>query len=75
MEVLKEIWLNHRGTATIMITGVNDVDTAVEATQYGATDYIVKPFDLDRVDTSIRTALLAKQAAISQESIAAIATR
>ncbi len=57
MEVLREIWLNHGNTATIMITAVNDVDTAVEAMKLGASDYIVKPFDLDRVNTSIRAAL------------------
>jgi two-component system response regulator AtoC len=45
-----------------MITAVNDVDTAVEAMKLGASDYIVKPFELDRVDTSIRTALETKQA-------------
>ena len=61
MEVLHEIWLNHRDTATIMITAVNDVDTAVEAIKYGATDYIVKPFDLDRVHTSICAALWSQQ--------------
>ncbi len=63
MEVLREIWLNHINTATIMITAVNDVDTAVEAMKLGASDYIVKPFELDRVDTSIRTALETKQTA------------
>jgi len=63
MEVLREIWLNHSNAATIMITAVNDVDTAVEAMKLGASDYIVKPFELDRVDTSIRTALETKQAA------------
>ena len=57
MEVLREIWLNHPHTATIMITAVNDVDTAVEAMKMGALDYIVKPFKLDRVDASIRNAL------------------
>ena len=62
MEVLREIWLNHDDMATIMITAVNDVDTAAEAMALGATDYIVKPFDLDRVDTSIRAGLLTKQA-------------
>ncbi len=62
MEVLREIWLNHNDMATIMITAVNDVDTAAEAMALGATDYIVKPFDLDRVDTSIRAGLLTKQA-------------
>ena len=73
LEVLMDIWLHHKGTATIMITGVNDVDTAVAAMKSGADDYITKPFDLDRVDTRIRKALLAKQASVSQEQIAAIA--
>ena len=62
MEVLREIWLNHDKTATIMITAINDVNTAVEAMKLGASDYIVKPFDLDRVDASIRAALETKQA-------------
>ncbi len=62
MEILREIWLNHVTTATIMITAVNDVDTAVLAMKWGASDYIVKPFDLDRVETSIRTALKPKPA-------------
>ena len=63
MEVLREIWLNHTDAATIMITAVNDVDTAVQAMKLGASDYIVKPFELDRVSTTIGTALEAKQTA------------
>ncbi len=61
MEVLREIWLNHVKSVTIMITAVNDVNTAVEAMKLGALDYIVKPFKLDRVDASIRNALEAKK--------------
>jgi len=61
MEVLREIWLNHINTSTIMITAVNDVNTAVEAMKLGALDYIIKPFELDRVDASIRNALETKQ--------------
>ena len=57
MEVLREIWLYHGNMVTIMITAISDVDTAVESMRLGASDYIVKPFDLDRVDASIRTAL------------------
>ena len=67
MDVLREIWLEHGNTATIMITAVDDVDTAVEAMKLGASDYLVKPFDLDRVDTSIHTALETKPA-ISKSS-------
>ncbi len=62
MEVLREIWVNHSDAATIMITAVNDANTAVLAMKWGASDYIVKPFDLDRVNTSIRTALETRQA-------------
>ncbi len=61
IEVLREIWLNHGNPATIMITAVNDADTAVEAMKSGASDYIVKPFDLDRVDASILTVLESKK--------------
>ncbi|HEY92803.1 MAG TPA: response regulator [Dehalococcoidia bacterium] len=68
MEVLQEIWLEHDNTATIMITAVDDVDTAVEAMKLGASDYLVKPFDLDRVDASIRIALETKPAIIKSSN-------
>ncbi len=61
MEVLRELWLNHGNTATIMITAINDVNTAVEAMKLGASDYLVKPFELDKIETSIRTAIDTKQ--------------
>ena len=60
MEVLQEIWSNHSNAAIIMITAINDVDTAVEAMKLGAADYITKPFDFDRIYTSINTALETK---------------
>jgi DNA-binding NtrC family response regulator len=34
--VLREIWLNHSNTATIIITAVNDVDIAALALKRGA---------------------------------------
>ena len=70
MEVLREIWLNHSNTAVVMITAINDVDTAVEAMKLGASDYIVKPFDLDRVAASIRTALETEKASTRMDAIA-----
>ncbi len=73
MEVLREIWLNYPDTATIMITAVNDVDTAVLAMKWGATDYIVKPFDLERIDASVRTALETKPTAPKPSEMDAIA--
>jgi len=57
IEVLRRIQSNHRNTVAIMITAVDNVDTAVETMKLGASDYVVKPFALDRVTTSIHAAL------------------
>ena len=62
IDVLQEIWLHHADTPAIMITGVDDVDTSVQAMKMGASDYIVKPLDLDKLAASIETALKAKRA-------------
>jgi len=61
MEVLREIQLNHGNVTTIVITGVDDLRTVVRAMKFGASDYIVKPLDLDIVDKCICTALETKQ--------------
>ena len=61
IEVLKEIRANYDGAATIMITAINDVYAAVEAMKLGAADYIVKPFELERVSTSIANVLETKR--------------
>ena len=57
MDLLKTIEKCYQRTAIIMITAVNDLDTAVEAIKLGASDYIVKPFTLDKINTSISTVL------------------
>lgn len=41
----------------IVITAFGDLGTAVEAVRRGAFEYLVKPFDLDRVEQVIRRAL------------------
>lgn len=61
MDVLREVLLRHSSTAIIMVTAINDVDTAVEAMKLGASDYIVKPFDPDAVDASVRGAVKTKR--------------
>ena len=43
--------------AAIMVTAIKDRESAVKAMKLGAEDYIVKPFDLDEVVTSLRGAL------------------
>jgi len=41
----------------VMVTGVVDVQTAVEAMKLGATDYILKPFDRDTIVGSLEVIL------------------
>ena len=61
MEMLSKLRSEYPGTAVIMITAVNDIDTAVEAMRLGASDYLVKPFDLDKLNISIRTVAETRQ--------------
>lgn len=56
IELLKEI-TSRSSSAVIMITAIDDVNTAVESMKLGALDYIVKPFDLDLLNSRISIAL------------------
>lgn len=49
MDVLRWIRDEQAGTAAVMITAVSNVDVAVEAMKIGARDYIVKPFDVEKI--------------------------
>ncbi len=46
IEVLKKIREQYPELPVIMLTGVNEVETAVSAMRAGATDYMTKPFEL-----------------------------
>ncbi len=61
MDLLKTIKKCYQMTAIVMITGVKDLDTAVEAMKLGASDYIVKPFTLDKINASISTILKSRE--------------
>ncbi len=45
----------------IMLTGLNDAETAVQALRAGANDYLTKPFELKRLFDLLRTARMAKK--------------
>ncbi|MBM4022509.1 MAG: sigma-54-dependent Fis family transcriptional regulator [Planctomycetes bacterium] len=45
------------GAPVVVMTAFGDLDTAVRAVQAGAFDYLVKPFDLERVAEVVRRAL------------------
>lgn len=45
LSVLKELKLLNKNPHIIMLTGVDDVPTAIECVKLGARDYISKPYD------------------------------
>jgi len=57
IELLKRIKSERPGLPVVMITGHGDVPLAVEAMKLGATDFIEKPFDDDRVVSVVQAAL------------------
>lgn len=57
MELLEYISTNKPDIPVIMLTAVNEVDTAVECMKKGAFDYILKPVDDERFVMSIRHAI------------------
>jgi len=49
IETLRELKKINPAAKVIIATGYRSVDTAQEAVKYGATDYIVKPFDRQQI--------------------------
>lgn len=56
LSVLSEVRVKNPETKVIIITAYPSVDTAVEAMRRGAVDYLAKPFELERLGTSITKA-------------------
>ncbi|MHC4691925.1 MAG: sigma-54-dependent transcriptional regulator [Planctomycetota bacterium] len=53
LSVLSEVRVKNPKAKVIIVTAYPSVDTAVEAMRRGAVDYLPKPFELDRLETSI----------------------
>lgn len=54
---LRTIRREYPTTAVIMMTGYGQVDTAVEALKYGASDYLTKPIRVNHLSASVLRAL------------------
>jgi two-component system, NtrC family, response regulator AtoC len=55
-EVLRIIKENYRLVEVIMISAINDIETAVQAMKHGAYHYITKDFDYDQLRSLVRNA-------------------
>ena len=56
-------------TPVIMITAVNHTDTAVECMKKGASDYLVKPFDVEKMLASIKNLIAQRELTGENEAL------
>lgn len=54
MELLTEIKKRSKDLPVVMITAFATIDSAVEAMQKGASDYIAKPFKIDEIEIVVK---------------------
>jgi len=54
LQLLKEIRTSHPRIEVILMTAYGSVESAVEAMQLGATDYMVKPFSFPELDLRLK---------------------
>lgn len=59
-EVLRDIRQFNREVNIIMLTARSDIDDRVRGLDYGANDYMTKPFDLKELDARMRSLLRRK---------------
>lgn len=67
MEVLQRVKETHPDVDVIMITGLNQIETAVEAMKLGAFDYLPKPFDPEELEMVVARAFERRQ--LLQENV------
>lgn len=63
MEVLQKVSQSFPGLPVIIVTATKDIKSVIEAMKLGATDFVVKPFDVDEIKLLIDKTLRSKQLA------------
>ncbi len=57
LEAMRRMREMDPGAKIIIVSAVDQRETMLEAVRLGATDYIAKPFDAERVETAVNRAL------------------
>ena len=68
LELLDQLKVKNPQTEVVILTGFGSVETAVHAMKKGATDFILKPFDLKAFMTNVQSILDKYQQAPPKES-------
>jgi len=62
IELIRQIKNSYRNIEVIVITGYGSTQSAVQAMRLGAYDYFTKPFDVEELNSTIKTCLEEKRA-------------
>lgn len=57
IDLLRRLREEDNDVPVIVVTAYGTVESAVEAMKYGASDYIIRPFELDAVEAAVKRAL------------------
>src|SRR5436305_6921792 len=57
LEMIPRVVEHSPDTVVIMVSGVQTIESAIEALRAGAFDYVMKPFDLQHVEAAVSRAL------------------
>jgi two-component system response regulator AtoC len=57
IELLRQLREQENDVPVIVVTAYGTVETAVDTMKYGASDYIVRPFELEAVEAAVKRAL------------------
>lgn len=60
-EILREVSENHPDLPVVVVTGLNDVNIAVECMKAGAVDYLLKPVERNRLLSAVRMVIELKE--------------
>ncbi|GAB4401569.1 MAG: response regulator [Anaerolineales bacterium] len=69
LELLQIIREAYPDVVVIMVTAYGDLDHAIAAMRLGASDYVVKPFDLDQLMNAVQQALRLRQRNLARRYI------
>ena len=57
LDMIPQVKSNSPNTVVVMISGMQTVESAIDALRLGAFDYVMKPFDLRQVEAVVKRAL------------------
>jgi serine/threonine protein kinase/CheY-like chemotaxis protein len=75
VELLQLVRERKPDVPVLLMTGAPDIDTAVKAVQYGAFEYLMKPFDMERLSASVARAIQEHHDAVARREALESAVR